>query len=313
MPNYVNPLVVGTGPNAMSDIGAQQYRWAGFNNQVDEANLARIAQANAQAQAQSNWMTQAAQQEADRQAAAQQNAQRLALNNALTVGQMAESRRQFDVGAKLAQEKETTQKEQFDQTLAANKEAQKLAEQQANNKIDTEGQTIASNYLVAKNNAEAAQKALDAVQGQIDDLETENKTLAADKANSTQVLANNQRLKALQAELRIHAAANQAAQNRFQTLTTQAGNRGFEINDEDGVVVHGLTGKKWSFKAALKAAEGVATEALPFPGFTSAGGGAFEAIGSSPNPLTAGTGTADAQAPVKKWVLGPGGQIVPAR
>lgn len=99
MPNPSWTPVIGSG---FDQDAAQQQHWAGFNAQMDQANIAR---ANAAQQNQNQWLQTAAamrQQAIDRQGAADDAAQQQAVQQQTEAARAAESKRQFDVSADIS-------------------------------------------------------------------------------------------------------------------------------------------------------------------------------------------------------------------
>jgi len=97
MPNPGFLPLIGSG---FDSLAGQQAHWAGFNESVDEGNLARLAAAQTQ---RNNWLSQvnaAQRQDVARQDAAEQS--RIGLLQA--AAQQAESARRFDIGTGLSRE-----------------------------------------------------------------------------------------------------------------------------------------------------------------------------------------------------------------
>jgi hypothetical protein len=130
IPNFV-PLI-GSGPNAFSDLGTQSLNWAGFSRATDEANMRRMQEAE---QAKNQWFSRLAEmraQENQRRDAADLSAaeiQRRAMADQLSAGlgaaQNAEAAQRFAQQQKFAERQQTwmetkdkTQREQQNTVLA---------------------------------------------------------------------------------------------------------------------------------------------------------------------------------------------------
>jgi hypothetical protein len=110
MPNPSFQPVIGQN---FGDVMGQQYQWAGFNNRVDEGNIARAAQAQ---EVQNNWLArvqQAQEQDAQRQSEADRSAQRLAAETAYQGRADTESARRFDIGTQLTKDENAVKAKQF--------------------------------------------------------------------------------------------------------------------------------------------------------------------------------------------------------
>src|SRR5690348_14783346 len=98
MPNPTFVPIIGSG---FPDIANQQQFWTGFNNRVDESNLARAADAQ---RTRNNWLAQVArmqEEDANRQQQMQLQASELFRQNNRQNYEDTESRRRFDINTDL--------------------------------------------------------------------------------------------------------------------------------------------------------------------------------------------------------------------
>lgn len=254
IPDFV-PLI-GSG---FDQLANQQLQWANFSRGVEEANLAREAQAEQQ---QSNWLAQVSELNQRRE---EQNFQRQmdadAFGRQLTLSREAETTRQReraqDIARATAQGKEQmaygrnyleTQQKIAEEKIAAATKNHELT-------LESQGQHLAANYLITQRNHEAAQQALEDLHKQIDDtqsgLETER---GKKKPDANKIIDLNNRLKMYNTQLRQRESDARKAENDFERLKNRADNANFNIN-EDGTITHPDTTKTWSWKNALRQAQ----------------------------------------------------------
>lgn len=277
-------------------LGQQQLAWAGMNNQVDSANIARANQAQ---EVQNRWMQQvaAARDSAQqRDLELQQQADQVARQSALTASAAAEDRRRFDVGTEMDKERlkaENARTKEMGKVSDTNLALQQHAKDQ---QIESSGQTAANSYLISKNTSDAANRAYERVQSEIDQAASDQQAeldKPAKQRDPAKLAAIATKSKALAASLRQATLDRQRAENNFQSIGNKIQNEGFQLDLENDQVVHPATGKKWSFKAALDKAKSAITE----PGFeeTTPGSGWMRPVlpaagADTPPPTWAGFG-----------------------
>lgn len=246
IPSFVP--IIGSSFDALSN---QQAGWAGFSANVENENARRAAaaqqnlnnyfanlSASRQAAADRSVSLQLQQDAADRELAWRQAQERtrqaergqdIGLNRQMWQERLAEERMRTEAGTKKAE-----------LTFAAQQKAQDEA-------IDQHGQAAASNYLLAKRRSEQAASALSTLDDKLDTL-TQRKAGEKDPMKQTQLGSE---IKALQAQRNALSVAANRAENQFQTLHQTILNRGFDIDEDNGQILHPATGKRWSFKGAM--------------------------------------------------------------
>lgn len=269
MPNPSFEPIIGSSFDALA---AQRAGWAGFNANIDSANIARL---NAAEQTQNDWLRQVS--------ALQQAAQ----NRDLTMAQEAEATRRAAVTRRediaIAERARAQDLGLTKERIAAeNRRTEKMGEiaqtnlalkqKQAEQAIETAGQTAANSYLIAKNNADAANHVYEKLQDDIKDIESQREgEMAKDakKRDPVKLADYATKLKALTGQIRQAEVAKNRAENQFQSLGLHIQNKGFELDLDNNKVVHPPTGKSWSFKAALAQAK----DNLLLPGMEADDGG----------------------------------------
>lgn len=301
MPIPFQPLI-GSSFDALA--GQNQY-WAGFNRSVDEGNINRATQAQ---QSQNDWLRQAAalrDQANQRDLSLQLNADAVAREAAAQGRAETEGARRFDIGTALDKERlkaENTRTAEMGKVAETNLALTQHAREQ---QIESAGQTAANSYLIAKNNADAAGKAYERIQSQVDDIEKEQQDLLAQTPKKKEDIAQRGaklsslglKSKALSGALRQATTEKQRAENTYQSLAQRIQNQGFTLDLENDQVVHPATGKKWSFKGSLDKAK-AAVESGDIA--DTSGLGAYLAGGADNTPpmwagFGAGTATGTAQ------------------
>lgn len=235
----------------------QQQFWAGFNRDVDTGNIARY---NAAENAQNDWLRQvAALQEASKRSdiALMQSAdesRRAAVMRREDIA-LAEKQRAQDLG--LTKERIAAENRRTEKMGEIQKTALALKQTQAEQAIEQAGQTAANSYLIAKNNADAANHAYDKLQEDIADIQKQQQAESdkGTKRDPVKLAEYGTKLKALTAQVRQAEVAKNRAENQFQSLGLHIQNKGFELDLEGNKVVHPPTGKSWTFKAALAQAK----------------------------------------------------------
>lgn len=290
MPNPSFEPIIGSSFDALA---GQRAGWAGFNARIDEGNIARLNQAE---QTQNDWLRQVAalQQAAqNRDLALAQSAdetRRAAMMRREDIA-LAERQRAQDLG--LSKERLAAENRRTDKMGEVQRTALALKQAQAEQAIEQHGQSHASNYLLAKNNAKATNDVFDKLQEDIKDLEEKRQELLL-KPKKTQVeqLQLNDyatKIKTLAAQVPNVRRAADRAENDFQNLRNRIQNQGFDIRDDK--IVHAPTGKEWTFKAVLQDAK----DNLSLPGEAPDDGGdptASEDWASAYGTgITSGTGT----------------------
>jgi len=227
-------------------IAGQRAGWAGFSNQIDEANLRRAAFADEARNRYNENLARMQESEAARQDAAvqamidrQTAAQARAGDRASQQQQFAEGKRQFDVGTGL-------QQQQMSETarLSALQTAKKAAEDEQ--QVENWGRHYANELKRVAPMKEEADAALAQLEAQQEALNA-NKTPTADELRTKAALPN-----------LIKAAAKHKADldRAYEKLVNPKA--GYEVDEALGVVTHPETGKTWSFKQAMAAAPSAA-------------------------------------------------------
>jgi hypothetical protein len=282
--------IIGSG---FDQIAAQRAGWAGFNKSVDEGNIAR---ANEAERTQNDWLRQVA----ALQVAAQNRDLAMAQEAEATRRAALQRREDLGLGEKYRAEDISMAK---DRLAAENARTEKMGEvaqtnlalklKQADDAIEQRGQTHANSYLIAKNNAEAANLAYDNLQKSIKSIEEDRQKLLL-KPKKTQVeqlqindYAN--KLKVLEGQSPAAKRAADRAENNFQGLVLRIQNQGYEVDSDNNRVIHPPTGKSWNFKTALSKAK-VSLDSLSPPHEDTYTGDDTEGWASAYGP-TSGTGT----------------------
>lgn len=309
-PNFI-PII----GSSFDQLGNQQLAWAGFNKNVEEGNIQRAMTAQ---QLQNNWLAQVAdanqrreeenlmmQLKADTDERAY--AERLSgekVRQRERAEDVTRSSKQFEQQLKFGSDQLTSQQKIAEDKIAATTKNELL-------RTEAHGQTLASNYGVAKKNADLAAAALEGLQRAQDADEAEiEKTDSKRDAQKYLLLKN--RITSRKTDIRNAQTAATHTSNALDKLELSATNGGFEIR-EDGSIIHADSGKKWTWKNALRDAQtntvplgppaptGPApTEGVPWSNVASTFGRAAM-IGASPigsiwPGFTQGTGTTPAPA-----------------
>lgn len=314
MPNPAWIPLVGSG---FDDL-ARQRQWAvGRNDQVDAANLNRLAAAQQTQNSYLQQLSERQQQEIDRQAAAQQRADEVAGARTDQGVASAEERRRYaqQSGEALKQRAEdvafrdkqlTTQKDEA--TAKFN-----FAQLQQEQKIKHAGEVHATQYAELTHDEEAAQKRLDDIQALN---KTKNERLAELRTKKKPTAQETAELAQLPIELKTAQQQEKAASRGLEAISrakvgriASMSSQGFSPDDSTGKIVHEPTGQAFNFRKALKAAK-ESPAPVSDAGVPTIEGKTFaDTLAPSP-PSWVGAGTAtgtNPPAPVAPPAVGPAG------
>ncbi len=250
IPGFV-PLI----GSSFDALAAQQAGWAGFNANVEQANLARLA---AQQSNQNQWLRDVAvmrnQSERDNIAAQLEQDRQdrlLAWQQAQERTRQAERGQDIVLNKQMWQERLAEERARTESAIKRQEMAFDLQQKQQEQSIEQHGQAAASTYLMAKHNADLAHQELDQV-----DTDIESKT--QQMATTKDALAKTTLGQAI-TDLRKRRNGLQTAANRaeahFQNVHQGIINKGYDINEDEQAIVHPASGKRWSFRGAVSQAK----------------------------------------------------------
>lgn len=235
--------IIGSGFDA---VAAQQQHWAGFNSAIEQANIERLNRAQENANRWRMGLSDLYQRASDQTAAMQMRSDE---TSRAAAQEQANADRQFSFAL---QSEKDRMKEERARTDAMNEQARMRLDfqrQEQENKINSAGEAYASNYLKAQAAADASQKELTDLLGEIQKVKDKQEQLQA-KPFKDLTDQEKQQFSTLPMTMRELEKQRQAATTRqqraeadFQAYKARIFNSGFNITDDE--VVHENSGKRW--------------------------------------------------------------------
>lgn len=267
--------IIGGGTDPFASIAAQRQFWGARNLATEEANVNRAAVAQ---QNVNDYFARIAAMR-DAAAAREQNLQLgvdvEARRRAWEAQQLAAQQQEAERGRAFSAEQNAIGVQERRGEIAAaermQEEQRKLAREKYAENLDLSGTSNAASYGAAMSRVEAAQKAIEAIDGQITTAQDELKAEQAKPKGKRNDLAILNAPKQI-VELQKNKARAEAAKAQLETarvaLESRILNQGFDINPDTGSISHPASPKTWTFRGAVKkAAAGILG---PPVGFTEA-------------------------------------------
>jgi hypothetical protein len=249
-----NPSFLPLIASSFDRLGEEQARWAGFNANIEQANISR---ANAAEENVNSWLRNVAvaqQAQADRESAQRNRDVQSATALAIRKQNLALDERDKALGLQYEKDRLATE-DRRTQAMTERYMLQDAAKQrEAQDKIEREGSTAASRLAVAKRNAEQAAKVHKATEENLERATNQIEQERNSKKPNLVAIGNLQRqIQIYTKRLDQDARERNRAENTYDNVRLNLENSGFKIEEDQ--ISHPQSGKSWRFSDILKQAQ----------------------------------------------------------